>query len=116
MSYYIRQIKDKTSAQLAKDAELEGYKGLIRKQVPSADRVGVLAKAVKKADSNPFAALKAVEYADRVLGLAPEQQQPVNNEQDKARPLFSLPANTSVQVSITTGPAAIDVTPSSNDD
>ena len=90
--------------------ELNSYKTLLRDKLPADIRVGTLRKAVDKADSNPFAALKAVEYADSILGLSPKTQQlePIS---DNTRPMFVLPAGTQISVSVTTPRAEIDVTP-----
>jgi hypothetical protein len=81
--------------------------------MPPEIRVSALRNAVDKADSNPFAALKAVEYTDSVLGLSPKQQQP-NEIADNTRPMFILPGGTSISVSITTPIDAVDITPESD--
>jgi hypothetical protein len=94
--------------------ELNAYKALLREQVPVDCRVGTLRKAIDKADSNPFAALKAVEYADSMLGLAPKQQI-TQQDTDNTRPMFVLPAGTQISVSMTTPQAAIDITPLDTD-
>jgi transposase len=65
----------KIKAEAKPELELMEYRGLIRKQVPAKIRVEAIEKIVKKAESNPFAAMRAVEYADQVLGLGPKQQQ-----------------------------------------
>jgi hypothetical protein len=90
--------------------ELEAYKMLLRDKMPPEIRVSALRNAVDKADSNPFAALKAVEYTDAVLGLSPKSQQP-QEIADNTRPMFILPSGTSIQVSITTPADAVDITP-----
>jgi hypothetical protein len=99
-----------TLAKLSQDnaIELNSYKMLVRDKLPADIRVGTLRKAVDKADSNPFAALKAVEYADSILGLGPKQQQ-TEQVADNTRPMFMLPAGTSISVSITTPDSAIDI-------
>lgn len=76
--------------------ELEDYRGLIRKQVPAKTRVDSIQKIVKKADSNPFAAMRAIEYADQVLGLAPKQQQQGGTDGPQPPALFALPPGTRV--------------------
>jgi hypothetical protein len=90
--------------------ELSAYKMLMRDKVPADCRVKTLRKAIDKADSNPFAALKAVEYADSILGLSPKQQQ-TQDVSDNTRPMFVLPPGTSISVNVTTPQAAIDITP-----
>jgi hypothetical protein len=98
--------------------ELEAYRMSLRKQVTVEKRVGVIDKAISKASSNPFAALKAVEYADNILGLSPKQQQS-QDVSDNTRPMFVLPAGTSISVTVNTPQQAIDITPldtDSNDD
>ena len=82
--------------------ELEQYRTLIRKQMPDTDRVGALRKVMGKADSNPFAALRAVEYADKALGLVENKQ----NEQDtpETRPMFNLPSGCNVTVNLNMQP------------
>ena len=83
------------------------YRMLLNEHVPVSDRVGVIKTAVTRAKTNPFAALKAVEYADMIDGVHPklEQQQEI---QDNTRPMFTLPPGTKVQMSITT-PDIIEV-------
>ena len=54
--------------------ELSAYRTLIRKRIPALKRVEAVEKVLEKVDSNPFAAMRAVEYVDGVLGLAPKQQ------------------------------------------
>jgi hypothetical protein len=95
--------------------ELNAYKMLLREQVPADCRVKTLRKAIDKADSNPFAALKAVEYADNMLGLSPKQQQ-TQPDSDNTRPMFVLPAGTSISVTVNTPDQAIDVTPGGDED
>ena len=88
--------------------EIESYKMLLRERVPVDLRVDALRQAVDKSDTNPFAALKAIEYADSILGLGPKQQ--VAEVQDTSRPMFVLPAGTHISVSIDT-PDVTDITP-----
>jgi DNA-binding transcriptional MocR family regulator len=94
----------KIKAEAKPELELMEYRGLIRKQVPAKIRVEAIEKIVKKADSNPFAALRAVEYADQVLGLAPKQQQSDPGCGPQPPALFTLPANTRVSMLISSGP------------
>ena len=104
-----KQIRDSIVNQFGVSPELEQYKRCIRKRLPASKRVGVMEVAVKKAGSNPFAALKAVEYADKVLGMLPQAQDA--QQDNRLQPMFALPAGSEIQVSITVGQDAIDVTP-----
>jgi hypothetical protein len=91
-----------------KGIEIEAYRMLLREHVPVKDRVSALQNIVSKSDSNPFAALKGIEYVDNALGIAPKQQidQQVS---DNTRPMFVLPPGTTI--SVTTPQQAIDITP-----
>jgi hypothetical protein len=93
--------------------ELEAYKMLLRERVPVDKRVNTLRTAIDKADTNPFAALKAVEYADNMLGLSPKQQD--TQQLAESRPMFMLPAGTKISVNLVTPDDAVDITPSDTD-
>lgn len=82
-------------------ASLEKYQRLLHKRVSDEKRVEVAEKLVAKANTNPFAALRAVQYVDSVLGLAPDQQSQAD-QPPEVRPMFSFAAGSQVVVSVHT--------------
>lgn len=93
-----RALKDRLQAGSA--LELELYRRQLRKRVPDSARVGAIETAVGRAKSNPFAALRAVEYADAVLGLGPRQGSQVDEQPALRVPMFVLPAGTKILMHI----------------
>ncbi len=100
----VLRVNKKLKETAGGNIELEDYRGLIRKHLPSKKRVGVLQTVASAAKTNPFAAMRAVEYADQVLGLAPKQQQSDPGGGPQPPALFTLPANTRVAMLVQTGP------------
>jgi hypothetical protein len=113
-----KSVVDKVSQQLKaavsrSDVALEAYKMLAREQVPVTSRVAALKTIVEKADSNPFAALKGIEYVDNLEGFNPKQQE--TQQLAESRPMFMLPAGTKIAINLTTPDDTVDITPSDTD-
>ena len=80
------------------ETKLAEYQRLLRKRLPIQERVELYEKIARKAESNPFAALRALERADALDGILTardEIRKPFTSEVDH-RPLFSLPPGTHV--------------------
>jgi biotin operon repressor len=100
------------------EEELGEYRKLLRERVPLSRRVECIQAIVdpKRAQTNPFAVVRAIEYADSVGGLAPKQQLPADTDQ-KPIALFMLPTESKVSISVesrtNTGgiDSAINITP-----
>lgn len=86
--------------------ELEDYRRQLRTRVPVKKRIDVLAAVCdpKKVQSNPFAAMRGVEYVDSMLGLHPKVRDPNEQSPRDPAPMFNLPPGSKVQVNILTGP------------
>lgn len=54
----------------------------------------------RKADSNPFAAMRALERADELDGILTAKDQAREQESSPLRPMFILPDSARVQVNI----------------
>jgi transcriptional antiterminator len=97
----VRQTINKTLAKKDSTAiAVEQYRMLLQKQAPLTKRVEVLSKAMDMVDTNPFVAIRAVEYSDGIDGIAPKQQQ-IEQLERETRPMFVLPGDAKVQVNIT---------------
>jgi hypothetical protein len=109
-----REIKPDVDEALSK---LEEYQTLFNKHLPIENRVELYTQIANKADSNPFAAMKALERADDIDGIltAKDEVRRPSQESGETRPMFILPAGTRISVSVKTiedeKPKEIDVTP-----
>lgn len=84
------------------------YKMLLLERLPVADRADIVSKVARKGNSNPFAALRALEYADTVQGIAAKQSiDPGSVQQPPA--LFSLPSGSDISIRIKPTQPVIDV-------
>ena len=120
----------RTSRDIKLDVEevqkkLAEYQVLLRDCLPIPERVELVAKIAQKADSNPFAAMKALQRVDDLDGiLTPKDELKRPQEApEEHRPMFILPPSTSVQVNVreneipgSTEIKAIDVTPEPAED
>jgi hypothetical protein len=95
--------------------EVGEYQASLKKHLPISERVSVLEKVAQKVDSNPFAALKAVQRADQLDDIVTLAERGREQKQTpEHRPIFTLPPGIHVRVSIDTCQAhrlEIDVTP-----
>jgi|WetSurMetagenome_2_1015567.scaffolds.fasta_scaffold1045624_1 hypothetical protein len=112
-----KEIKPDVDEALSK---LEKYQTLLNKHLPIENRVELITKIAKKADSNPFAAMRALERADDLDGIitARDESRRPSQESGETRPMFILPPGTQISVSVKTieneKPKEIDVTPRGN--
>jgi hypothetical protein len=96
---------------------LAEYQRLFREQLPIPKRVEIYHKIAQKAESNPFAAMRALERIDDLDGILTAKDETRRPTQDsgETRPMFVLPAGTRISVSVKTiedeKPKEIDVTP-----
>jgi hypothetical protein len=109
------------------DVRLEIYRHKIEKRLPSQFKADKLRSVVDRVDNNPFAALKAIQYADQIQGYV--RASDMDARAPIAQPLFSLPAGSTIhieagrQVCDAAGPNTpsqipdnvIDITPNSPD-
>jgi hypothetical protein len=112
-----KEIKPDADEALSK---LEEYQTLLNKHLPIKNRVELITKIAKKADSNPFAAMRALERADDLDGIITARDESRRPSQDsgETRPMFILPAGTHINVTVnpieSEKPEEIDVTPKGN--
>jgi len=95
------------------DAKLEEYGRLVHERLPIRDRVELYERIARKADHNPFAAMRALERVDDLDGiLTTKDRQKERREEPPSAPMFILPPGST----ISTAPRrpAIDVTPGRN--
>jgi hypothetical protein len=74
----------------------------IKESLPIAKRVSIIAKVAEESD-NPFAQLKAVTYANELDDIHPSLEREKirkGNEASQPQPMFSLPAGTSIAVTV----------------
>jgi hypothetical protein len=80
---------------------INGLRMSLKKEAPPQTRVGVIKKTMQKVDSNPFAALRAVEMANYIDGvdrlLAPAAQQPQEIEN---APMFQIASGAQVTLNL----------------
>jgi hypothetical protein len=83
-------------------SKLEEYQTLLDKHLPITQRVELITKIARKADSNPFAAMRALERADDLDGIIRARDESRRPSQDvgETRPMFLLPAGTHISVSV----------------
>jgi hypothetical protein len=94
------------------DARLQHYRAEIERNLPSNRKAEVLEQVVSRVEKNPFAALKAIQYADQIQGYV--RASDMDARAPIAQPLFSLPAGAIIRVDTggqNPAPEAIDVTP-----
>jgi len=97
------------------DARLEEYGRLVRERLPIRDRVELYGRIARKADHNPFAAMRALERVDDLDGvLTAKDRQKERREESSPAPLFILPSGSTI--SIEPARPAINVTPSMNEE
>ena len=100
------------------EGKLEEYQRLLGKKLPIRDRVELYDRIARKAESNPFAAMRALERADDLDGILTAKDRSREPEPAKEpQPIFVMPPNTSVQVNLYQGACerkAIDITPERN--
>jgi transcriptional antiterminator len=112
-----REIKPDVEEAIAK---LEEYQTLLNKHLPIKNRVEIYTQIAKKADSNPYAAMKALERADELDGILTAKDEIKRPSQESAehRPMFILPPGTAISVSVKpyepVQSKEIDVTPKRN--
>jgi hypothetical protein len=99
---------------------LAEYQRLFRDQLPIPKRVEIYNKIAQKAESNPFAAMRALERIDDLEGILTAKDEARRPTQDsgETRPMFILPAGTHINVTVnpieSEKPEEIDVTPKGN--
>jgi len=89
------------------ERRLKLYRKQVRKNLPTLKRAETLAKCVDKVDSNPFAALRTIQYVDQLDGFTPAAD---NRPESTSRPLIQITGN-NVQVNM--GPQPVVVGPES---
>jgi transposase len=82
------------------DAKLTEYQTLLRKRLPIKDRVELYDKIARKADSNPFAAMRALERADELDGIITAKDQAREQESAPQQAMFVLPGDAKIQLNI----------------
>lgn len=102
------------------EAQLAEYQSQLRERLPIKDRVALYETIARRAESNPFAAMRALERADELDGILTakdEIRRPAPSGRDHS-PMFILPEGTRVQVNVdlrTHAKKEIDVTPHPDD-
>jgi hypothetical protein len=84
------------------EAKLAEYQTLLSKRLLIRDRVELYTKIAKEADSNPFAAMRALERADELDGIltAKDQIKRPSQGPQEYRPMFQFSSDTKIQVNI----------------
>jgi hypothetical protein len=99
---------------------LTEYQRLLRKCLPIEDRVELYEQIARKAKTNPFAAMRALERVDELDGILTAKDEIGRPQEDarEHRPIFQLPPDTKVQIRIVPEPqarnaldSAINITP-----
>ena len=104
------------------EQKLAEYQILLQEKLPIQDRVDLYDQIARKAGTNPFAAMKAIQRADDLDGIltAKDALKQPHEETREHRPMFNLPSGTNVIVNITKRadpePEYIDVTPETSED
>jgi len=101
------------------EGKLELYGRLLRKKLPIKDRVELYDRIARKAESDPFAAMRALERADELDGILTAKDKSREAETPRPQqPMFIMPPGANVQVNVWNRPEertveapAIDVTP-----
>jgi hypothetical protein len=104
-----KEIKPDVDEALSK---LEEYQTLLNKHLPIENRVELYTTIANKADSNPFAAMRALERVDDLDGIltSKDEARRPSQESGETRPMFILPPGTHISVNVKTPDNAIDVT------
>jgi hypothetical protein len=77
------------------EAKLQEYQRLLRERLPISERVVIHEEVARKVDSNPFAALKALQRADRLDDI-------VMLAERERHPLSTMPPETHVSGTVNT--------------
>lgn len=88
--------------------ELEDYRRQLRTRLPNKTCVDAISTIVGKVNTNPWAAMRGIEYRDSMLGLHPKARDDGDQGPREPAPMFNLPPGSKVQVNILTGPADQD--------
>lgn len=92
----MRALKPIREAAKRVDNLVEEYRGQVLKDAPLVTRSSRIASLIAQND-HPMTALKAIQYADHVNGIAPASQA---SESGGSAPLFNLPDGAEVTVSV----------------
>jgi hypothetical protein len=101
-------------------SKLEEYQTLLNKHLPITQRVELITKIAQKAESNPFAAMRALERIDDLDGIltAKDEVRRPTRDSGETRPMFILPAGTHISLTVnpieSKKPKEFDFTPKGN--
>ncbi len=82
------------------ESKLEEYQRLLSKKLPVKDRVELYDRIARKAESNPFAAMRALERADELDGIQTAKDRRETEAPQVQQPVFIMPSTANVQVNV----------------